>query len=701
MAETLAEMAARRAAATEAATSPTQGEDTGGWRDTAGNIAENIISPLGPLLDKVEAGEMELGPITNFLIGGTKGAQFGGTGLMNALGETANNAISGRSTDQTFRERWQADADQVDENGSFAGEIAGGVATAVGGPIRAAAEGGKRLAARALPSIAERLATRSVGGTLGRASAEAAAAAGGGFTYSMLEGNEPSAAAKDAMFAAGFGGAGKLTAETVGAILRATGVVSSGEAAATNLINKMQRTDRGAGMLTNEAGQYILDEKKIFDAMMSQDDTLLGMFPDEMLKEFTRVVNSGDDNVQIALRPFRAHLDSLVKAAEPDFIQATEAALGNAPRRTPLEFDMVVAADRKALQPLYDEAFTYENINRLNVADLANPEGVITKVDGHNIAEMARDFLGPNLNASSDAREIMARLSARLDRRTFSPEELLTLRNDIDGLVFRGSMNSFEGFDALSSIDKGLVRNSLAPFREAYNEMLYGIAPKLRELDAAYSNSRAVENAYEAGSAITQGKNSQGFAYEVFMSNSASRTPNEQAAFAEGLRNELFNQLDNASPKQAADLLANRGLRQNVTSVLGEEGLAQLETAAGRQLQTQALTDALAGNTPASGDGSSKFLQTILDAAIVTGAATNALGTGIGVSAGRRGLANATPSTGISQNAAQATSLAEMGMSQSELGSQLVNDALRSSRPVSIDNMALGALIPSMSGSNE
>ena len=261
-------------------------------------------------------------------------------------------------------------------------------------------------------------------------------------------------------------------------------------------------------------------------------------------------------------------------------------------------------------------------------------------------------------------------------------------------------MNSFDNFDALSSIDKGLVRNSLAPFREAYNEMLYDIAPKLRELDAAYSNSRAVENAYDAGSAITQGKNSQGFAYEVFMSNSAGRTPNEQAAFAEGLRNELFNQLDNASPQQAADLLSKRGLRQNVTSVLGEQGLADLEAAAGRQLQTRALTDALAGRTPASDTGN-KFLRSILDAAIVTGAATKAIGTGIGVSAGRRGLANAAPSTGISQNAAQATSLAEMGISQAELGSKLVNEALRSSRPVSIDNMALGALIPAAAGSNE
>tara|TARA_R110002153_G_scaffold24259_5_gene77627 strand:- start:228 stop:2333 length:2106 start_codon:yes stop_codon:yes gene_type:complete len=701
MAETLAEMAARRAAATEAATSPTQGEDTGGWRDTAGNIAENIISPLGPLLDKVEAGEMELGPITNFLIGGTKGAQFGGTGLMNALGETANNAISGRSTDQTFRERWQADADQVDENGSFAGEIAGGVATAVGGPIRAAAEGGKRLAARALPSISERLATRSLGGTLGRASAEATAAAGGGFTYSMLEGNEPSAASKDAILAFGFGGAGKLTAETLGALFRATGVVSAGETAATDLINKMRRTDRGAGMLTNEAGQYILDEQKVLDAMMSPDDTLLEMFPDEMLKEFTRVVNSGDDNVQTALRPFRSYLDSVAKAADPQFRQATAEALGSEQLRNPNQFAVATQAARDELQPLYDEAFSFENINPDMIADLSNPSGSVAKVDGHNIAEMARDFLDPLTNASSDAGEVLRRLTKRFERRTFAPQELLTLRNEIDSLVFRGSMNSFDGFDALSSIDKGLVRNGLVPFREAYNEMLYGVAPKLRELDAAYSNSRAVENAYEAGSTLSQGKNSQGNAYDVFMATSASRTPNEQAAFAEGLRNELFNQLDNASPQQAADLLANRGLRQNVTAVLGKEGLAQLETAVGRQLQAQELTDALAGRTPASGDGSSKFLQTILDAAIVTGAATKALGTGIGISAGRRGLANATPSTGISQNATQATSLAEMGMSQAELGSQLVNEALRSSRPVSIDNMALGALIPAAAGSNE
>tara|TARA_R110000850_G_scaffold267067_2_gene397910 strand:- start:16644 stop:18767 length:2124 start_codon:yes stop_codon:yes gene_type:complete len=707
MAETREEQAARIAAAVEndrttATASPTQGEPASGWRNSLGNIVEGTISPLGPLLDKADRGETSIDGFANLLIGATKGGQFGGTGLINAIGETANNFISGVETDQTFRERWQADADQVNRHGSVAGEVIGSVASAFGGPVRAAADAGKRLAAnvvaKPLPALAGTLASRSVAGTLGRASAEAAAAAGGGFAYSMLEGNEPSAASTDAMLAFGFGGAGKLTAEIVGTLFRTIGVVPAGEAAASDVISKLRRTDHGAGFLTDESGQFILDERKIADAMIAGDETLLDIFPDNLLSEFTRVVNSGEDSVQIALRPFRSYLDSAAKAGTTEFKEVVDGVLSADQLRNPNQFTVASRESRRALQPQYDEALAFENINK----DMITAYGTAQRVDGTNLVRMAQEYLGPSTNASSDAREVLKRLTARFERKQFTPAELLTLRNDIDTLVYRGSMNSFEGFEALSAVDKGLVRNALIPFRQSYNEMLYDIAPNLRGLDSAHASTHAMENAYEAGSQLFVGKNTQGNAWEAFMDGSQVRTVEEQAAFTEGLKNQLFFRLENATPAKAAKMLANRGLRQNITAVVGEDGLQQLEVAAALQLHRNDLGKALGGRTPASsGTPTERAFRTILDAAVVGSTAVGLTGTGIGMSAGRRGLTGMSPSTGISQSAEQASSLAAMGSSPADVGSDLVNTALRSARPVSIDDLALGALRPLSSGRGE
>jgi len=664
------EAAASKAAAAKGS-SPQEGE--GGFRDKAAGVLESVLPFVGMperLAENPAEGMMERG-----MIGAAKGFTFAQMGNIGALGEELAARVRGND-DQTYGERRDRYNTAINENSNLGGEIVGSIA---GAPRLAYNAADKAI--RQLPRVGEMLLARGAAGLGARATATGAMGAAETAVYSLSEGKTLDAAGSDAIYGAIFGAGGQLGAEGVGAVAKMLGrTFGTGADTRTSegLVN-LFRDSYGDQFVTKTFGRDTLDAPAIAAAMQRSDETLTEVFPDALVNTVNKLSGTQNTKVAAATRGMMNHFENLKNTALPDFQAAIGQALGSATVRTQQEVLNEGMALRETLQPLYTAAL--QNVARF-------PSG---RVKGVKVRDVRKELTAAFRGASGGIPEAAQRRLLSLlpsdmrgkQPRQFTPKQLLELRQSLDGMIYKGEFPAAGQFDSTASIDRTVLRNYLTPARNRVKDMLYQVAPDLKDIDAKYSDEISLRHAYEAGISAFKAKDGSA-ALDTFVLKKG-RTPGEVANFIEGVKIQLIQDLEGkasaASVKNYFTTAAAKGKLKLIEQVAGPNAAAELQNQAARYAMVNQITKGVNNNMPSIFSEADRGLGGLTDAALAAGAAGNVLSKSLGFGAARRGLAQfGNRGTGA---AAEAGVMSDLLTAPADQAARMVNENLMQSIPQS------------------
>jgi hypothetical protein len=672
--------------------SPQEGEGradgAGPVRGFLGDVVEQL-GPYGKLDDMISARQgREAGAqrtIENTMTGIDKGLSFGLAGTLNAATDTLADKVRGVDG-PSFSERRAQSNQLVNENSNLGGEFFGALA---GGPravLNAAEEGIKKL-----PVLGQLLQSRGAGGMLTRTGAAATVGSTEAALYTLAEGGTLDEAGTSALYGAAFGGILQPTAEGIGAFAKlikpAFGLgadVKTGE----DLV-ELFGAAYGEDFVTKLFGQNAFDADAIAARMQElgrEDATLLEVFPDALAKTVRTMSGASHMKVARATRELMDYQQNLQNLALPEFQQSIGAALGSPDVRSLTQIENQGRQLRSELEPQYDAALA-------NTREL--PSGRVTGVPTSRIeGVMSRAF--PNREYGAEE-AVYNRLRSMIPSRTvdargrridFTPQQLLTLRKQLDGVIYNGRFGDVGTMDGGSSIDQEIVRNNLRPVRDAVRDMLYEIAPDVKVLDAQYGTEIGLRHAFEAG--VGAAKSSSGSdLYDTFIMTS-DRSPPEIAAFIEGVKSRILDDLEvKASPLQVRSYMQRaemQGRLDLIRHVVGPDAVQELVAATERLSVMRQIGRGVDTEMPSVFSEQSTGLGNLGDWMLMGGAASNVLSTAIGAGAGRRQIAQL--GQGGTGPAAQAGVLSNLMQMPATQAAGAVNDRLQADVPALLRGLA-------------
>lgn len=572
------------------------------------------------------------------VIGLGKGITFGLLGTIGAASEELGARIAG-TDDKTFKERRTEFNEAINPNAGLLGELVGSM---VGGP-KLLFEGAEAGVKYGVPKLATMIATRGPKGVAARASVSALLGGSETFAYSLAAGKDVQGAAQDAKLGA-FGGAGMSMAGDalkggVRLLRKYNFMKDRPDVEVTQALLDRMKAEYGDDFVKNVMGTQQLD----VDALAryaSDEDTLVTKFPRAVLAEVDHAMKTsqkhGNAGMFDALRPLNNYLLNQQKAALPQFKDAVNSAIDANMVRTQDDLILQMRELRAGLQPQYDAAL--RNATRtgakIKVADvhkiIDNKFRSLAKVPAYR---RIRD----HLKASVGPEKVSTKRGTRNNYLT--PTQFLELRKALDDDIFNGRLSPVgKEFTETASLQKSVLRNAVMPARNSIRQLLYEVAPELAELDTQFADNINMNKAFEAGVDIFKGKGATSKAMDVFETASTSRTPAETAAFIEGIKRQLLDDMaGKTSPKQVENYLAkNADKFELVANVVGQDAAQKIQRSLGKYAQ-MAEIGSMAKNAAGpqlSYDGPN--IGGLVDVATMLGSATGALSKALGAGAGRR-----------------------------------------------------------------
>ena len=652
-----------------AVTSPQEGEP-GPVRGFLGEAVKSLI-PFGRYEEYMSVGEPNV--VTRTASGIAKGATFNAPVLGSAIAGEISDRITGQD-DQTFRERMGQAGGFAAEQSNLPGEIGGAL---LGAPRVAFTAADKAI--RSVPKLGELLATRGGVNAMARMAQAGALGSTEAALYTLSEGKSLDEAQSAALFGAMFGAGGQLTAEGVAKVAKFIKPIFGLDAELRTSEDLVQlfKDAYGDDYTKKLFGQDMFDADAVAAAMQRSDETMTEVFPDALSKTVKSLSGTKNQKVAAATRALMVHMNNLKTNALPEFQDAVGNVLNSPQVRTQQQVINEGMALRETLQPLYTDAL--RNVARF-------PSGRVKGVQVRDVRQaLDQAFRGASGGIPEAAkRRLMSILPPDMrgkKPREFTPKQLLELRQSLDSIIYKGEFPAAGEFDTGASIDRTILRNYLTPARNKVRELLYEVAPDLKQIDAQYSDEISLRHAYEAGVEAFKGKDGSAL-FETFLMK-ADRTPQELANFLEGVKLQLLQDLEGKTSANAVKNYLARSDTQGkldlVRQVAGQDVVEQIKNQAARFAMINDITRGVDDRMPSVFNEQTPGLGGLGDIALMAGSVGNQLSAAIGAGAARRQLAQyGRQGTGP---AAQAGVLGELLMQPADVAAQMVNENLQRSLP--------------------
>lgn len=550
-------------------TSPAEGEE-GSVLAGALGFAANVLIPGRSIVDRQrrlqeENPDYEPSGITRTAMGLTKGMTFNSVGLMDGVINAGQNALAGE--DINLREEVGQSQEFVKENSNLGGEVVGSM---IGAPAVAGVAAAQGLTK--LPMLGRLLQSGGVKGVAARATGAAALAGADSAAYTALGGGTAEEVWADAQLGALVGGAASpLLGELLPSVLRKIGTVAGyggDREAAQSLVNGIRRAygdvDGVTDLLDTTGRAVTLDIDNIMAraANLPADSRLIDIIPDAMYQQL-RQGTRGDKDMYDASRQLIKYLENRELAGLPRFRDAVEETFG---RQGVRSMDAVRADAREATAALVPE------YNR--VLDDAQNAGVTFRSDDVRElikAAFGRDTLPPVTARARD--HVLAMVGE--EGIEYTPRQLLTIRKDLDSVMYSGRLPDLGGGYTSSTIAADLRKSGLDDARVAIRNLLTENVEGLGDLDAQFADEITSELAHNAGYKLFRGRGATEDSFDIFQASVRTRSPRELQMFVEGTKQAIFEDLDKlASPRAVRNYVHNNQPKFDaLASVVGDDAV--------------------------------------------------------------------------------------------------------------------------------